>query len=224
MISLLLPTRGRPDNLIRFYESAKATARDPFQVVVYIDNDDDSYANVDLPIECAHGPRIVLSEAWNECAKAARGSIFGHMGDDIIFRTDHWDVLIEDTFSRYPDGIAFVHGRDGNESNRLYTFGTHGFIHRNWVDTVGYFVPPYFSSDYNDTWLNDVANMINRHVYIPDIYTEHMHPAFGKAEMDQTHLDRIDRSAVDRPGDLYYSKAMMRKRLDDARMLIEVMA
>ena len=48
---------------------------------------------------------------------------------------------------------------------RRKNFLTHGFLHRNWVETVGYFVPPYFSSDFNDTWLNEVADMIGRKIY-----------------------------------------------------------
>ena len=44
-IALLLPTRGRPDNLVRFYNSAMDTAKYPQQVGVFVavDEDDDSY-------------------------------------------------------------------------------------------------------------------------------------------------------------------------------------
>ena len=102
----------------------------------------------------------------------------------------------------------------GNGAN----FGTHGFIHRNWVDTVGYFVPPYFSSDYNDTWLNDVANMIDRRIYV-DIKTEHMHPAFNKGPMDQTHIERLQRHQEDNVDALYATK--LPERQADADKFID---
>lgn len=87
-------------------------------------------------------------------------------------------------------------------------------MHKKWVETVGYFVPPYFSSDYNDTWLNEVSNIINRHEYV-DIYTEHLHYINGKHEKDQTHLDRLVRHEQDDVQSLYES--MSAERLADAK-------
>lgn len=221
-ISLLVPTRGRPDGLQRFVESARGTADDPdlLEVVVYVDDDDESYR--DFPIKDIHwivGPRIVLSKMWNECWLRAAGPIFGHMGDDIIFRTPHWDTKVRQAFERHEDRIALVHGRDGMHDQNL---GTHGFLHRNWTDAVGYFVPPYFSSDYNDTWLNDVADRINRRVFVPEIYTEHMHPACGKGPLDQTHADRLQRHAEDRVDDKY--RELVGERVADADKLAAVMS
>lgn len=207
MISLLVPTRKRPDNLKRFYESAMATANAPkdVEVVAYVDDDDDSY-DFSLPrLRYVRGPRIVLSEMWNKCYDIALGPIYGHMGDDIIFRSDNWDALIKNIFSSYEDKILFVHGDDMSDVHRN-NFGTHGFIHKNWVDAVGYFVPPYFSSDFNDTWLNDVANALDRRIYIDAIKTEHMHYVFGKSEKDQTHEERLARHANDRVDEIYRAK------------------
>ena len=95
-------------------------------------------------------------------------------------------------------------------------FGTHGFIHRNWADTVGYFVPPYFVSDYNDTWLNDVSKELGRHCFV-DILTEHMHPGAGKHVYDETHLERLERHRLHDVDTLYCN--MADKRHDDVLKL-----
>lgn len=221
MISLLLPTRNRPDGLARFVESARGTATDPtrVEIVVYIDDDDDAYDSLDLDIRTVRGPRLVLSELWNRCFENATGDIVGHMGDDLVFRTVGWDQLIEDAFAAVPDRICFVHGWDGDPNHHSPPFGTHGFVHRRWVDTVGRFVPPYFSSDFNDTWLNDVVDQIGRRVYLPHLYTEHLHPAFGKAPLDQTHQERLARGAADNVGAIYYSAPMYAERGADAGKL-----
>ena len=199
-----------------------ATANLPkaVEVVAYVDDDDDSY-DFSLPrLRYVRGPRIVLSEMWNKCYDKAKGDIFGHMGDDIIFRSDNWDSLVKSVFDSYEDKIVFVHGDDMSDVHRN-NFGTHGFIHKNWVNAVGYFVPPYFSSDYNDTWLNDVANALNRRIYIDAVKTEHMHYIFNKAEKDQTHEERLARHANDRVDEIYAAKKPEREA--DVEKLRKVM-
>lgn len=225
-ISLLVPTRQRPDGLLRFGGSAyvNACVPDDVEVVVYIDDDDATYdeilsaPNADAVLTILRGPRITLSEMWNRCADVATGEVLGHMGDDIIFRTYGWDDMVRDAFMMYDDRIAFVHGRDGIQDGGL---GTHGFLHRRWVETIGYFVPPYFSSDYNDTWLTEVADMIGRRVYLPDLYTEHMHHTVGKAEMDQNTIDRLRRHREDDVDRLY--RSLQNERQRDAAKLREVL-
>jgi hypothetical protein len=139
-----------------------------------------------------------------------------HCGDDIIFRSQGWDTLVREHINSKPDHIVFVHGMDGIQNERL---GTHGFLHRNWMDVTGYFVPPYFSCDYNDTWLTDVSDMIGRRIYEPRIYTEHMHWAVGKQPRDQTYSDTMARGHRDNVTAMYES--MLPKRQEDARKLRE---
>jgi hypothetical protein len=142
-------------------------------------------------------------------------------GDDIVFRTYGWDKIVNETFQKYDDGIVLVFGDDG-DPNKEKNHGTHPFVTRKWMETLGYFTPPYFCSDFTDTWLNDVAEKIGRKVQVP-ILTEHMHPAFKKAELDNTYSDRmIKHFAEDMPG-LYYSAEMEALRESDAAKLRKVM-
>jgi hypothetical protein len=90
-------------------------------------------------------------------------------------------------------------------------FGTHGFIHRNWTKVIGRFVPPYFVSDYNDTWLNEVALALNVQTFLPHHITEHMHHNFGKAEVDANTLERLARHEEQRPEDIYKNTAQERR-------------
>lgn len=220
MISILLPSRQRPENVRRMVKSALKTAKNPddIEIIVRLDEDDPTAKelmnNPPKNAQLFTGPRVVLSEMWNECYERSNGDILMHAGDDIVFRTDGWDVAVIQTFEQYPDHIVFVFGNDDSPHNG--NFGTHGFIHRKWAETVGYFVPPYFSSDFNDTWLNDVAKAIGRHQHI-QILTEHMHPDFGKGELDQTHKDRIVRHKRDNVASIYESKAGERE--EDAKKL-----
>jgi glycosyl transferase/beta-hydroxylase protein BlmF len=242
-ISALVPTRNRINtthgNFVeQLIESAEQTADDfdSVEFVFYVDNDDDDslnyfkngkYANYDN-IKFISGDRIVLSKMWNNCYEASSGDILFHCGDDIRFRTSGWDTVVRNKFNEFGDKILFAFGNDGKRGNPR-AFGTHGFIHRKWADTVGYFVPPYFSCDYNDTWLNDVAKMIGRWFYI-DIYTEHIHPRswvdpnnkdLGKKYVwDKTHQERLERNKQDNNEALY--KKLSSKRKEDFRKLQNV--
>jgi hypothetical protein len=204
--------------------SARRTAVYPrqIQIVAYIDLDDPRYGDYfDMP-EPAYlisGERILLSEAWNQCYRRAGGQILMHAGDDIRFLTPGWDETVRQAFAESEDKILFVHGDDLGPHGQ--TFGTHGFVHRRWVETIGYFVPPLFSSDWNDVWLNEVAEKIRRRVLLPFV-TEHLHYTFGKAERDQTHADREERGERDGVVDLYKSTAAERER--DAEKLRAMMA
>jgi hypothetical protein len=197
------------------YTSALDTAAYPELVScsVYIDEDDlETWETIEaarLPgLTGTIGPRILLSSAWNAAFSNAAGPIYMHCGDDIVFRTDGWDERVRGAFEQFNDGIVFVYGRDGYQPD---SFGTHGFLHQRWVDTVGYFLPPHFSSDYNDTWLNEVAKAIGRHVLV-DIMTEHMHFIAGKGVKDDVHEDRLRRGAADDVRGLYASLNKARNR------------
>ena len=222
-ISVLLPTRGRPQNVTRLARTAWSTAEAGIEFVFYCDDDapgsvPDAVA-AEPGVQVITGPRIVLSQTWNECLAKASADIFMYCGDDIVFRTPGWDRLVTGAFGRYPDRIALVYGDDLIHGERL---SSHGCAHRNWTDATGDLTPPWFSSDCADAWLYDVAGMIGRRVYLPGMVTEHCHPIAGKAEWDQTHAERLARHARDNVGALYES--LLHEREADAAKLRAVMS
>ncbi len=166
------------------------------------------------------GPRTLLSECWNECAEVARGEILMHAGDDIVFKTPGWDVHVRDAFAAIPDRIGLVYGDD--LSTNFPELATHGFLHRRWVEAVGYFLPPLFSCDWNDVWISEVAQNIGRAVPLPDVVIEHQHHSFGKREKDVTDSEREQRGADDQVVELF--KRTKPQRLADAKKLQAVMA
>lgn len=217
LISILVPTRGRPGDFVRLVKSVydMATHGNRIEVVAYLDDDDaDNYKPRLLGVNYVVGPRILLSECWNRCYENAKGDIFMHCGDDIVFETPGWDTIVRKEFDKSADKLIFVHGDDLGPHGK--EFGTHGFVHRRWVETIGYFVPPLFSSDWNDVWLNDVANMIGRRVAVP-IVTEHHHYTFGKSHRDKTHAEREERGQRDDVVQLF--KDTQKERNHDAALL-----
>lgn len=234
-ISILLPSRGRPEALTECIasalETADSTTLDDIEFVLRLDTDDKTmhryysamgeHPKITGPF--VHGimqPRGLMSNNWNDAWANATGEILMHCGDDIRFRTQGWDTMVRKAFAAYEDRIVFVHGDDGSDVWKD-RFGTHGFLHQRWCQAVGYFVPPYFSADWNDTWLNEVANSLGRRVYIPALVTEHLHWSFKKGPKDQTAQDIVRRSQTD--GNEAKYQGMGHLRAADAEKLRKVM-
>jgi hypothetical protein len=210
MISVLIPTRNRPVQLLRTINSAYATAKNKggVEFVLYVDDD---AVTSSLPtvgcldpaayaVKAVIGPRITLTDCWNKCLPLASGDIYCQGNDDIIFRTPGWDGIVEYMFSFTPDRILLVHGSDCGL--HYGDFGAHPFVHKKWVDTLGYFLPPYFSSDFGDLWLHVIAEALGRRRYLP-FEIEHMHFCLGKAKIDQTTADRLERHYIDKVDDIW---------------------
>ncbi len=209
-ISILCPTRKRPENVFRLLESIKSTALnfESVEILFYVDEDDcliqslfatKEFNKFSKNITVISGKRILLSEMWNICYQKSESDILMQCGDDIVFKTNSWDDFVLNAFENINDKIVLVHGSDGiNTSN----FGTHVFLHRNWCEAVGYLIPPYFSSDYSDLWLNEIATCIGRKLYVP-ILTEHLHPANLKADYDMNYYENLRRGVRDNVKLLY---------------------
>jgi hypothetical protein len=221
MISLLCPTRNRRAELSRLASSIEDTMREAnLELICYVDEDDQGSCDCISAswIRFIRGPRIVLSDMWNKCAERARGEILMMMADDCVFRTPGWDAMIRIAFEdSYLDNIVMVHGSDGRNADNFGVFPT---IHRKWFETTGYFVPPYFVGDFSDTWLNDVANALGRRKYLPYL-TEHLHWTHGKAPVDSTYQERLDREKKENPAVLYAS--LEKQRQQDISKLRAVM-
>ena len=187
LIQLAVPTRGRPDAFNRMVKSALTTAVDPESILIVarVDTDDPSpYENEHAEIR--RGPRRSLGTAFDQASEGP-GEIVMMCADDIRFRTEGWDKQVREAFEVWDDRIGLVYGRDGIHDQAL---ATHGFVSRTWIDTVGCFVPSQLVGDFPDMWLTELASKAKRIQYLPEVYTEHLHPIAQKASMDDTYRDR----------------------------------
>ena len=225
MISILAPSRGRPELLARMILSALATATTTAGVefLIYLDTDEpnrDGYVRIidQYGISAVFGERIVLSETWNALAKLASGDLLWMMGDDVVFRTLGWDRIVEQAFEDCPDKIMVAHGDDRGPNGKC--FATLPIVHRRWYETLGYFTPAGFAGDYADTWIQDIADMIERKRLLP-IVVEHMHWTFGKAARDLTYQEKDVRQLKTNFTQMYLDR--FGERCEAARKLREAM-
>ena len=116
-ISILCPTRERPDQVLRLIESVLENAQRPetLEILFYIDNDDETFPNIDRFGKAARvfrGPRTWISNAHNILYSYCKGEIVMTAADDLVFRTPGWDSAVYTAFDSIEDKIALVYGND----------------------------------------------------------------------------------------------------------------
>ena len=168
MISILTPSRSRPQLAHRMVTSAIKTAGCDLEIMLYLNNDDpllEEYKRLFDPTQYTIGPNQSTSYSWNLMAEKAKHDILFLVGDDCEFVTPNWSSLVIDAFNQYPDKIVCVYPRAPSVSKYK---SPHFCLHKNWIKTLGYFLPPHFYHWYVDTWILEIAQRLNRHHLISE--------------------------------------------------------
>lgn len=193
-IALLCPTRNRMNKLLTLISSLITTVKNKDNVVLVlgVDEDDPALENytylqrnvpfVDVIIFRNKGKFLGLSHMWNRMSYLKTTcDIHAMVGDDMVFMTKDWDEKIINDFENAPkDKIIMVHCNDGmrgkgNKYENIPPFCVNFFVHKNYFNTVGYFVEPYIENIHQDTWTQYVFDAIGRTQYRHDILIKHLH-------------------------------------------------
>lgn len=190
-LGLLVPSRSRPQNIARLWESMRDTCAGGTALLVGLDADDprrDEYPG---------GPGYVIQDgmryvtAWvNYLALMTLGQFefIGHIGDDNICQTPGWDDRIRDSLSRQP--FAFANDRYPREPG---TLSCHIFMRAEVVKTLGYAGPPEISHMYVDVaWM--AWCLACGHEYLDDVMIPHHHYTLG-APHDETYAKSYAQTA-----------------------------
>ena len=213
----MCPTRDRPFQVIRFIESVFATASftKDIEILFYVDFDDESFPNIDKfspQVKVFKGPRTWISNAHNFLYSLCHGEIVMTAADDMVFRTNGWDSEIYESFEAIPDRIALVFGNDlGTHAGRI---ATHGFFHRNWIETLGTWVQPGRGSLW-DLWSTENARALGRLLYLENVIIEHVHyrQSSTAVTFDETYSYVRSMNSSFRP-EITYKKLKRERRID----------
>ena len=200
MISICCPSRGRPKLAKRMVDTALETVSDPknIEFLFYLNDDDQSidlYRDMLDPAYYTVGPHQSTCFSWNELAEKSKGDIVFLGGDDMQFETENWDIEIEKVFDLHADKICMVAPWDCNTKGKGYKFkdeikpvyvdnepigAPHFAVHKNWIKTLGYMVPPFFWHWYVDTYTQKVSSKLNRCILLPYVRVK------AKKQFDET--------------------------------------
>ena len=223
-ISILTPTRNRPNNCDRFIKSLYETTQytGTLELLFYVDSDDpakDIYKEIEerwqnnfWRVEFVIGEPMSVSKSWNIIAKKSLGDIMIMGNDDLVYKTVRWDSKLMARLLELDNPYYLSWFNDGINGNRHCAFPV---ITREWYETLGYFSPGVFNFGYNDTWVYDIAKRVGKLNYMNEILVEHLHFSVGKSNMDDTYA----RNRSQEKGNLYRKDKEIYERTVEDRIL-----
>ncbi len=161
LISVLLPSRHRPEALTDSIGSLRVMAADPRRIEILVAADPDDPATVEAAERSRARAWVAptrygyhrLHEYVNELARQAAGEWLLLWNDDARMLTASWDEHV----AQAEPGVLWP---DHNGSAFLNVFP---IVHRRVVDILGHFS----LSPHNDSWVQDVAEAVGAHHRIP---------------------------------------------------------
>lgn len=197
LISLLLPTRARPDSALRFLESVatRTTAVGSVEVIMYIDDDDVGSHYLDHPavrVIRVIGPRMSMGAYNSKCYSVSKGEIIILVNDDVIIRSQGWDETIRAVNAAAPDGVYLAYGNDLFKGERLSGFP---ILSRRTCELLVEPFPIAYKGAFIDVHLLDMFRRlqhfgVDRIYYLNDVVFEHLHYRTGKSAFDETYRNR----------------------------------
>jgi len=173
-----VPSRGRPQNIIRLIEAYNKTgATTP--VWLRLDEDDAGYQDEYPPLWTVEtGKRVPLSGIYEEARQNNPDALwYGFLADDVVPITHGWDLSLIDAAGT--DGMAVPSGGHGGTP--------HFVLGGDLVRDVGFLCLPGLDRLYIDTVWHDIAMKRDVLRYTPKVILEHHHFSNGKALFDKTY-------------------------------------
>jgi hypothetical protein len=187
---IVVPSRGRPENIARLWAAMQKTCRANTHMIVGLDKDDPAL-NAYLARWPHGGYGLDIQEglhqvgAWlNELAvRRVNGPGYcavGHFGDDNLPLTEGWDVEVLRALETHP--FAFANDLYPREPGSL---PCHIFMRSYVIGALGYMAPPGYRHMVDLAWLE--WGRACGIAYLDDVTIEHLHWSVGKAPMDETY-------------------------------------
>lgn len=195
-LTLIVPSKGRPDNARRLIGAVDKTATDGlikrlvFAIDVAEEQADEYYAAVPLAVsdwvtvQRVYAVPQRMGPVLNALAVeyAADSTHVSFMGDDHLPRTLHWDTKLISALGTWP-GVAY--GNDLVQGEKLPTACV---ISSDIVAALGYMCPPPLEHLYLDDFWKMLGQSVGNLAYCPDVLIEHLHPTAGTAGWDDSYL------------------------------------
>lgn len=194
-ISIILPTRGRPEKCQVAVESLYSTCADEsnFEVLIGVDKDDETtpelrwylekYSNLSLHIfETRHG-YVGFHKYVNHLSFMAKGTYLFLFNDDTMVTSRGWDSVIlsyKDTFTLINPLVRNMEGYCRTNYQVLFPI-----IPSKWLEVTG----RWANNAACDTWVQDIGRSLGITSNEDNIVIIHNRPDVSSTQPDQTSLE-----------------------------------
>lgn len=200
-------SRSRPDKFFAAVDNIYLNSRNKnFLILATLDDVDTTMNNTLVRDRMVHYDKLIpifgtsknKIEAYNR--DLTSGWVFDiliNMSDDMVFIKDGYDIEIErDIMEAFPYMDGLIHYNDGNQGENVITLAIMG---KRYYDFFGYIYHPSYQSLWCDCDQMEVARRLKKYKYMGDekIIFRHMHPSFGRGEMDELYARNEDRTLWD---------------------------
>lgn len=202
-IAMVVPSRARPKGLQRYVDSVANTQSGNHDVKVFawVDNDDPKLIDYQQMshqlLDITFGDSNSVQQSWDHIAQKAVSEdhdivIMGN--DDLFMVTPNWDQTLTERVSQYPDNIYVAWFNEGIMGNKLSAFPV---VSSDWIKTLGWFMPHYFTFGMGPKTVFEIAKSLNRLVYISEVKMTHEHHSVtGHRDSTTNNIKGYSRNAV----------------------------
>lgn len=189
MISLLHPSRGRPEKAWDTYQKWAYQMTTHLDYILSVDSSDPELQRYkqlfrNSPFEIQINDNKSVVEATNVAAKQSKGDILIYLSDDFDC-PGGWDIKVLQEFAKYT-GPTIIKVDDCLQKFTTAIL-TIPFMNRAAYNLLGYFWHPGFKSMYVDEYLYWRAVKLEILRLAPHLKFEHLHYSVGKSPIDETY-------------------------------------
>ena len=189
ILSLIVPTRKRTDQLRTLLDSLRKNTRNlhHVEVALVVDADDEESLGFQFPRlsmkRVVAQPGLTMGGLNRAGANAAAGQFLMLLNDDVLVQTKGWDRQVLSACRRFADGIVLVHVNDTLFGEGMCTFP---IVSRAFCDLAGGICPTNYQRYRIDDHIENIFHLLaaldeRRILYLPDVVFEHCkHTATGQ--------------------------------------------
>ena len=196
-ISILLPTRGRPELVGRLLQSVVEMTADPsrIEIILYADEDDPASHDIqceEISVTRIIGPSLSMGGLNTACYRRSTGDIIVPLNDDMVIRTSGWDRRVDEVHAKFHDRIYLAYPNDLHSGQ---TFPSTPILSRTTCEALVHPFPEVYKGGFIDYHVMDIFKRLqalgqDRIHYLEGVVIEHLHYRYGKAEIDATYEKR----------------------------------
>jgi hypothetical protein len=187
---VIVPSRGRPASIDRLWNAIKATAADPVDLLVVLDDDDDHQYPRLNGVFYLVVPRMRLARSYNAALEHIDSDLtrwphryLGLFNDDHVPETRDWDRVLVDTIKTQGGGYAYA--ADGIQK----ILCTAPIVDRHIPTTLGWIGLPGLTHCWIDNVWLELGTRLGKITKLDDVMIRHHHALVGLAEPDATYAE-----------------------------------